>query len=120
MQPDAEHQQDDADLRQFQRKVLVGHEARRVRPDENAGDEISDERGNAETVGDGAEDEGQAEAGDDGGDQRRIMRHRSGCAFATGQRCGLRGQGPHPHIVDGDCLVQPRHGLKARNSGANR
>ena len=37
MQADAEHQQDDADLGKFERQVLVGDEARRVRADQDAG-----------------------------------------------------------------------------------
>ena len=51
MQADAEHQQDDADLGQFRRQALVGDEARRVRPDQHAGEEIADQRRDAEAVG---------------------------------------------------------------------
>ena len=36
VQADAEHQQDDADLGQLLGQVAVGHEARRVRPDDDA------------------------------------------------------------------------------------
>ena len=81
MQADAEHQQDDADLGEFRRQRLVGDEARRERPDENAGDQVADQRGNAETVGEGAEDEGQPQTGDDRCDKRRLMRHRLVAAF---------------------------------------
>ena len=91
MQADAEHQEDDADLGEFERQRLVGDEARRVRPDENAGDQIADERRHAEAVGESAEDEGQPEAGDDRGDKRRVMRHRLAAAFLVsssfGERC---------------------------------
>ena len=44
MQPDAEHQQDDADLGQFVGELLVGDVARRERPDHDAGQQIADQR----------------------------------------------------------------------------
>ena len=43
VQPDAEHQQDDADLRELFRQVAIGDEARRVRPDDDAGQQIPDD-----------------------------------------------------------------------------
>ncbi len=76
MQADAEHQQDDAHLGQLQRQMLVGDEAWRVRADQHAGEQIADERRDAEAVGERAEDERKPETGDDGGDQGRVMRHR--------------------------------------------
>ena len=57
------------------RKRLVGDEARRERPDQHAGEQIADQRRDAEPVGESAEDEGQPQTGDDGGDQGRVMRH---------------------------------------------
>jgi hypothetical protein len=75
VQPDAEHQQDDADLSQLQRQSLVGHVPWRERPDQDAGDEVADQRREAQAVGQGPEQEGQAEAHDDGSDERRVMRH---------------------------------------------
>ena len=59
-----------------QRQALVGDEARRVRPDQHAGEQIADQRRHPEAVGERAEDEGQPQTGDDGGDKRRVMRHR--------------------------------------------
>ena len=44
-------------------------------PTSDAGEQIADQRRDAEAVGEGAEDEGEPEAGDDGGDKRRIVRH---------------------------------------------
>ena len=44
MEPDAEHQQDDADLGQLIGDVLIGDVARRERADKDAGDQIADER----------------------------------------------------------------------------
>ncbi len=59
---DAEHQQDDADLGELLRHVAVGHEARRVGADEEPGDEISDDRREADPMGGEAEDQRRAEA----------------------------------------------------------
>ena len=62
LQADAEHQQDDADFGQLLRHVAVGHEAWRVRADEQPGDEIPDDRGEADAMGGEAEDQRRAEA----------------------------------------------------------
>ena len=59
---DAEHQQDDADLGQLLRHVAVGHEAWSVGADEEPGDEIADDRGEADAMGGEAEDQRRAEA----------------------------------------------------------
>ena len=66
MQPDAEHQQDHADLGQLVGQALVGHIARREGADEHAGEQIADERRDAEAMRQGAESECQDEADDDG------------------------------------------------------
>ena len=76
MKPDAEHQKDDADLGQFGGKALVGDEARRERTNRDAREQIADDRRNAKPLSQGAKDERQGEANDNGGDQRRIVRHR--------------------------------------------
>ena len=44
LQPDAEHQQNHADLGQLLGEMLVGHEAGRVRTDEDSREEIPDDR----------------------------------------------------------------------------
>ena len=69
MQADAEHQQDDADLRQLACKPGIRHEARRERADRHARHEIADERWQPDLLGDEAEAEGEREAGRDGRDQ---------------------------------------------------
>jgi hypothetical protein len=46
-----------------------------MRAREHAGDEITDERRQFESVGDGAEDECQHKAHDDGRNQRRVVWH---------------------------------------------
>ena len=54
-------------------------------PIDDAGGEIADERRDAQPVGERAEDEGQRDAGDDGGDERRRVRHgglNAGCMRA--------------------------------------
>ena len=60
------------------RQRLVGDEAGRERADRDAGEQIADQRRDAEPMGDRAEDEGEREADDDRGDQRRVMRHPPG------------------------------------------
>ena len=70
VQADAEHQQDDADLGELARERLVGDEARRRRADQHAGDEIADERRQAQPMGSRAEHPGKGQRNDDGGDQR--------------------------------------------------
>ena len=44
LQADAEHQQDDADLGELLGQRAVGDEARRVRADEQPGEQIADDR----------------------------------------------------------------------------
>jgi hypothetical protein len=55
MQADAEHQQDDADLGEVIGKFLIGDIARREGADHNPGQQIADQRRDAEAVGDGAQ-----------------------------------------------------------------
>jgi hypothetical protein len=44
LEADAEHQQDDADLRELLGERRVGREAGRVRPDDDAGEQVADDR----------------------------------------------------------------------------
>ena len=79
MQADPEHQQDDADLGELQRQVLVGDKARRERADRDAGEQVSDQRRDPQPVGDRAKDKGEADAEDDRRDQRgRVVLHDAG------------------------------------------
>ena len=80
MQADAEHQQNDANLRPVpwqgsgrRRKPGVNERA-----DGDAGEQVAHDRGNAQPSGKRAQDEGQRQADDNGGDQWRIVRHRGG------------------------------------------
>ena len=43
LKPDAEHQQDDPDLGHLLGKMLVGHEARRIRADEHSREQVPDD-----------------------------------------------------------------------------
>ena len=52
VQPDAEHQQDDADFGQLRRHLRVGDEAGRLRADEDPGQQVADDRRQAEPLGD--------------------------------------------------------------------
>ena len=52
MQSDAEHQKNDADFRKFGRERCIDLWPGRVRADEDAGDEVADERRQAELARD--------------------------------------------------------------------
>ena len=82
MQPHAEHQQNDADLGELIGDILVGDEARRERPDDDARHQIADQRRQLEAVRDDAEAEGEHEADREGGNEGRHMQHEM--AFGTG------------------------------------
>ena len=75
MQADAEHQQDDADLGQLAGQVLVADEARRERADGDAGQQVADQRRQAQLVRHEAADEGHDQPHGDGGDERGLVRH---------------------------------------------
>jgi hypothetical protein len=44
MEPDAEHQQDDANLREFSRQCGIGDKTRGERTDQHAGEKVADDR----------------------------------------------------------------------------
>ncbi len=69
LQPDAEHQEDDADLGQLFGQGGVGHKARRVRADEHAGQQVSHQRREPDALGDVSEDQRRREPAGDGGDE---------------------------------------------------
>ena len=62
LQADAEHQQDDADLRQLLGQGRVGDEAGRVRADQRAGEQVADDGRKPEALRDVAQDQRGAEA----------------------------------------------------------
>ncbi|MNZ75808.1 hypothetical protein D3C78_942950 [compost metagenome] len=67
MQADAEHQQDDAKLGNLLGKCLVGDIAGSERTGQYAGQQVAHQRRDAQALGQGAENEGQDEAGGEGG-----------------------------------------------------
>jgi hypothetical protein len=62
MQPDTEHQENDADLGELVGDILVGDIAWRERPEDDAGEEITDRRRELQTMGEHPEAEGEHEA----------------------------------------------------------
>ena len=62
MQADAEHQQDHADLGELRGERLIADEAWRVRADEHAGKQITDDGRQAQALREQAEHEGHHEA----------------------------------------------------------
>ena len=62
LQPDAEHQQDDADFGELLGHVAIRHEARRVWAHEEPGNQIPDDGGEPDAVGGIAEHQRRAEA----------------------------------------------------------
>ena len=78
MQAHAEHQQDHTDLGQFGRKVRVTDKPRREGPDNDARNEITDQRRQPQTRRDHPEHEGKAQADGQKGDQRCPVGHRAG------------------------------------------
>ena len=62
LQADAEHQQDDADFGELLGELGVRDEAGRMRSDGDAGEQVADDRRQAEPMREIAEDERRAEA----------------------------------------------------------
>ena len=73
VQPDAEHQQDHADLGHLRGERGVGDEARRVRSDDDAGEHVADERRQPEPLRDPAEDERDGKPAGESDDDREVV-----------------------------------------------
>ena len=73
VQADAEHQQDHADFRELVREARVRHEARRERPDADAGDEIADDGRHLEDAGHQSEQQSKHEADRQQGNERSFV-----------------------------------------------
>ena len=101
VQADAEHQQDDADLGQLAGQLLVADEARRERPDRDAGQQIADQRRQAQLDRQETAGERHDQAHDDGGDQ-----------------LGLMGQSAHSHWMD--CNGRDEAALRPPATAATR
>lgn len=74
MQADAEQQQNHPYFGKLFRNVRVRDKARRVRADDDAGQDIADQRGQAQFCGDKAADEGHADTGGDCRDKREFVK----------------------------------------------
>ena len=59
VQTDAEHQEHHADLSELVREIDIGDEARRGGTNDDARDQIAHQRGQLETSGDEAQDQGE-------------------------------------------------------------
>jgi hypothetical protein len=81
MQPDAEHQQNDADLRELVGETLVRHVAGREGAHENACQQVADQGRDAQAMRQGAENKCQNKPHNDHRYQRRVMRHRLSFEF---------------------------------------
>ena len=69
LQPDAEHQQDDAELGELIGQPDVGDESRRVGADDNPGEQVADDGREMQALGEIAEDERRGEPADKRGDE---------------------------------------------------
>jgi hypothetical protein len=78
VQPDAEHEEDDADLGELRRQPGVGDVAGGERAHGDARQQVADERGQMESRRDQAEQKRQAEPGGDRRDEGGLVRHRRG------------------------------------------
>lgn len=75
-EPDAEHEKDDADLGKLGDQGLIRDEARRVRADQHAREQVAHQRRQTQPVGGGAKHQGQKQAGNECRDEVRGVRHR--------------------------------------------
>ena len=66
MQTDAEHQQHDADFGELARQFDVGNKAGRGGTDDDAGDQVADQRRQLQASGEKADDQAQAPSGGNG------------------------------------------------------
>ena len=76
MEADAEHQENHADLGQLVGQSLIGDVSGRERADQDAGNEVADERRKPQPLRQHAECECEHEGNHDGRNQRRVVRHR--------------------------------------------
>ncbi len=76
MQADAEHQQHHPDFGKLGGDMDVRHEAGRRRTNQDAGEQVADQSGHLDPLGDEAEDQRHAEAGGNRGYQGEVVLHR--------------------------------------------
>ena len=81
MQTNAKHQQHHANFSQLAGDLRVGHEPRSEWPDEHPGQQIAHQRGQLQTDGKKAKNQGEPEARGDGADERDAMGHAGEVSF---------------------------------------
>ena len=101
MQPDPEHEQDDADLRALGGGGGVRHETRRMGTDQHAGQQVAHQRGETQLLREEAQRRGGRQTTCQRQDEIDIMRHtHRGTSRSRGCRGGLRparcGKGTRP------------------------
>ena len=77
LDPDAEHQQDHAEFGELERDIGIGDKPGRERPDQDAGHDVPDDRGQPDMPGDEPADERSGQADRDGGDENGLVVHGS-------------------------------------------
>ena len=82
LKTDAEHQQDDAELRELLGDVSVGDEAGGIRPDNRASEQVADNRGKAQAMCGVPEQESRRQPSSQGQNQVEFMH------IDTVPRCG--------------------------------
>ena len=78
MRADAEHEQHHTDLGELRGEMRVGDPARRVRTHRDAGEEVTDERRQAQPYRRKPEHKGEREANGERGDQGVFVQHGAG------------------------------------------
>lgn len=73
MEPDAEHQQNDADLGKLFRQFSVGHEARRAWPDGNPGQQVTDDGRQSKPMRGVAQDQRRRQPSRESQDQVKVV-----------------------------------------------
>ena len=75
MEPHPEHQQDHAEFGELGRDLAVGDIPRSKGPDQDAGEQVARDRRDLQPVRQSPHGEGRHKAGDDRGDERRMVEH---------------------------------------------
>ena len=104
VQPDAEHEQDHADLGQLRGEVRIGHESRRERTDHDPGHQEPGDGCDTQPVRDQAEherrDEGTDQRRDQGGHRvhRRTIAHAASTRDVMHSSSNSHARGPRLHV----------------------
>ena len=86
--PDAEHQQDDADVGELRGDRRIRDETRRERPDDHAGEDVAEDRWESQSPGDAAADERGRRGRRDRRDENGLVVHGSSRVTGVMHRTG--------------------------------